>query len=334
MRIGTWLHFLPGTKAEIDETVAGLAARGITTLITSFKNWTGPTFYPSAIAYTEAGFEDGSLYGHMVDCTHAHGIEHEAWTCTFTEAGPSKLIDEHPELRAMATDGEYKAEGNGAGWACPARDATQAYELALCREVLERYPAQDALHLDYIRFSSTDTCYCDACKAEFSECYGFNLLEDVLPGGTEGPAFDAYVRWRCGHITRFVEKAADLAHGLGKRLTAAVFPYYPSIMYDMGQDWAEWCRAGLLDAVYPMNYNWSPLMVGRYTDLAAALLRDTATLHCQGLGLKAAMTAGDVRALAQTALDHGAEGLIFFEARTLLTLPEDTLAPFTDRTRA
>ncbi|MHB9132859.1 MAG: family 10 glycosylhydrolase [Armatimonadota bacterium] len=329
MRLGTWLHFLPGTKEEIDSVVAGLSARGITTLIASFKNWTGPTFYPSDVAYTEPGFEDGGLLAYMIERCHAHGMEFEAWTCTFTEAGPSKLIDEHPACRAMGTEGAYRVEGgNGEGWACPARDLTQDYELAICREMLERYPDVDGLHLDYIRYSSTDTCYCAACQAEFSEQYGFDLLNDVMPGGSEGKAFDAYVRWRCGHIRRFVEKASALTKAHNMRLTAAVFPYYPSIMYDMGQDWVDWCRNGLLDAVYPMNYNWSDVMVGRYTDLATSMLTGANVLHCQGLGLKADMTPADIRNLGQAALNHGAAGLIFFEARTLLAQPEDVLAPF------
>lgn len=330
MRLGTWLHILPGSKAEIDDVVTNAAKRGITTLITMFKSWTGTIYYPSDVAYTESSFEQDDYLGYMIDRCHELGMEFEAWSCVFPEAGPSKLIDEHPELRALCADGsEYRVkDGNGEAWACPARDATQAHELATYKEVLARYPALDGLHLDYIRYSSTDTCYCPACQAEFRERYGFNLLEDVLPGGWEGPAFDAFVRWRCGHIRRFVEQVAAVAHGAGKRLTAAVFPYYPSIMFDMGQDWADWCRAGLLDGVYPMNYNWSPLMVGRYTDLATNLLRETKTQHCQGLGLKDKMTADDVRALGQAALDHGAEGLIFFEAHTLLKLPEDTLKPF------
>jgi uncharacterized lipoprotein YddW (UPF0748 family) len=296
-----------------------------------FKSWTGTIYYPSEVAYTEPGFEQGDLFGHMIDRAHDHGMTFEAWSCVFPEAGPSKLIDTHPACRAVKKDGsEYRVEGNGIAWSCPARDETQAHQLTVFRELVDKYPAVDALHLDYIRYPDTDACYCAACQAEFRDEYGFNLLEDVLPGGWEGPAFDAYVRWRTGHIRRFVESVANLAHGRGKDLTAAVFPYYPSIMYDLGQDWADWCRDGLLDAVYPMNYNWSPLMVGRYTDLAAHLLQPTRTTHCQGLGLKAAMTAGDVRALAQAALDHGAEGIICFEAHTLLALPEETLAPFTE----
>jgi len=329
MRLGTWLHELPTTRTEADTMIERLAAMGITTLIAAFKNWTGPAYYPSEIAYTQPGFADGGLLGHLIDRCHDAGVDFEAWTCTFTEAGPSKLTDAHPECRALNADGtEYRVEYNGGAWACPAQQATQDYELSFCREVLARYPAIDRLHLDYIRYPNAEVCRCAYCQTEFRELYGFDLLTDVMPGGSEGKAFDAFVRWRCGHIKRFVSRAHDLAAAAGKQLTAAVFPYYPSIMYDMGQDWLDWCRDGLLDAAYPMNYNWSDLMVERYTTMHRQLLGQSRVALCEGLGLKDGMSAADVQSLSAAALDHGSDGVIFFECHTLVQLPLDTLAPW------
>lgn len=330
MRIGTWLHHAPKTKAEADRVVTKLAKMGVNCLITSFKNWTGPTFYPSKIAYTEKGFRDASLYGHLIDRCHQEGIEFEAWTCTFPESGRSRLLKEHPECRVTAGDDkEYRVEGNGIAWACPASDVTQEYELALCQEVLELYPQIDGLHLDYIRFPSAEVCRCRHCQQEFKARYGFDLLKD---NGRDGvPSFDAFVRWRCGHIRRFVERAASATRRAGVRLSAAVFPFYPSIMYDLGQDWVDWCRSGLLDAVYPMNYNWSDLMVGRYTQIHASLLAGSATQLCEGLSVQEAMSARTLQQLGRATLDRGSQGLIFFSAPGLLQKPKDALAPFLDR---
>jgi uncharacterized lipoprotein YddW (UPF0748 family) len=329
MRIATWLHHVPATRATTDQIIEGLSKRGINTLIVAFKNWTGPTFYPSAIAHTEEGFTDGGLYGHVVDACHRAGIECEAWICTFPEAGRSRLIEEHPECRVLRADGtEYRIEGgNGVAWACPANDLTQAYEAALCKEVLERYPKLSGLHLDYIRFPSTEACYCKCCQDGFRRQYGMELVGDRSHG--LGPEFDAFVRFRCGHIRRFVEKAHAVSSAAGVRLTAAVFPYYPSIMYDLGQDWADWSRAGIIDALYPMVYNRSDLMVERYTTSMASLLRGTRCSLCTGLGLAPDITADEVRRQARAALDAGSEGLVIFECHQLLALPEDTLAPVT-----
>lgn len=325
MRIGTWLHHPPKTEQEADDMVDALARLGVNCLVASFKNWTGPTFHPSKIAYTEEGFEDAELYGHLIDRCHAEGIEFEAWTCTFPESGRSKLLEEHPECRITNADGtEYRVEGNGIAWACPTSPVTQEYELSLCREVLEMYPKIDALHLDYIRYPAAEVCRCQLCQKEFGDRYGYDLLAD---NGQDGkPSFDAYVRWRCGNIRRFVERAAALTRQKGVRLSAAVFPYYPSVMYDLGQDWVDWCRSGLLDAVYPMNYNWSDLMVGRYTRVHADLLADSATLLCEGL--RANPPDKVLRQLGRAALDHGADGLIFFSAPNLITHGEDVFASF------
>ena len=329
-RLGAWLHFPPKTKPEMDAVVDGLSRRGVNVLIASFKNWTGPTFYPSEFAYAEKGFEDGVMLRYAIDRCHAAGIEFEAWICTFTESGPSRLVDEHPECRAVGRAGaEYRVkDANGESWACPARDRTQDYEAALCREVLARYPGIDGLHLDYIRYSSTDTCYCAACQEEFRTRYDLDLLNDVMPGGSEGKAFDAYVRWRCGHIRRFVSRAKGIADDAGVRLTAAVFPFYPSIMYDMGQDWVDWCESRLLEAVYPMNYNWSALIVGRYTRIHASHLHGVKTQLCEGLNVKGDMTDADLQRLCAAALDAGSAGLIFFSVPGLLQRSESVLKPF------
>ncbi len=325
MRIATWLHHAPKTTAEADKIIGDLAEMGVNCLIMSFKNWTGPTFYPSKRAYAEEGFENPELLGHLIRRCHEEGMEFEAWTCTFPESGRSKLLEEHPECRVMTADGkEYRVEGNGIAWACPASETTREYELALCREVLELYPEIDGLHLDYIRFPSAEVCRCRHCQDEFKERYGFDLLKD---NGRDGVAsFDSFVRWRCGHIRHFVERAASLADSFGVRLTAAVFPFYPSCMYDLGQDWVDWCRSDLLDAVYPMNYNRSALMVGRYTGIHAMLLEDSATLLCEGLGVHG--DAASIRRISEAALNHGSQGLVFFSAPSLLKQPKDLLKPF------
>jgi len=330
-RIGSWLHHTPETPQKADEIVDGLKERGVNVLIASFKNWTGPTFFPSEHAYTEEGFEDGKMLRYTIDKCHDAGIEFEAWTCTFPEAGRSRLIEQHPELRVLCRDGsEYRVEGgDGEAWACPAQDATQDYEYAICREVLEKYPGIDALHLDYIRYPFGDTCYCKACRQEFREKFGYDLLEDAMSSkGREGEGFDAYVRWRCAHITRFVQRAHELTREFNVKLTAAVFPFYPSIMYDIGQNWIDWCEKGILDTAYPMNYNRSDLMVGRYTQMHTALLKGTNTLLCEGLSANGSVA--ELRKRAQAALDNGANGLVFFSAPPLLKLPADVLAPFCD----
>ena len=100
MRLGTWLHLLPGSRAEIDSVVDRLAARGIDTLITMFKSWTGTIYFPSEVAYTEPGFEQDDQFGHLLGRCHELGMASRRGVASFRKPGRrSCVIDEHPHCR-------------------------------------------------------------------------------------------------------------------------------------------------------------------------------------------------------------------------------------------
>lgn len=352
-QMATWMHPAASIR-ENEETIARLAEMGINLVAGIFKSPSGLTRYPSRLADPWKGFDEGwepwspssgsprladpckgfddeTIYGSFIESCHRHGMKFEAWTCVFTEELPtSRFLREHGEYRAVDRSGTANAMG-GEGWACPARPEVQEHELALCREVLQRYPNVDRLHLDYIRYpwSGGSACSCAYCQNEFRSRFGLDLLKDTwLPGAVEGRGFDAFVQWRCGHIERFVRSAREVANQAGVGLTAAVFPYYPSICFDLGQDWAAWCSKGLVDALYIMNYNWSPMMVGKYTSVAQHFLRGLAAPAVQIVQVSSGMRADELRAIAAAALDNGAPGLGFFSSKGLSNLPVDTLKPF------
>ena len=323
-RLGVWIH-LPDKAEDTRPLFEKLAAQGVTTLCINFKGWAGHARFPSEVAEVASGFGDGRRMAEAIAICHALGMEFEAWSCVFTESQGSAIFKRHPECVAQARPGSGPPVEAGALWACPARPESKEYELAICREFLERYPGVDRLHLDYIRYpwSNGTVCFCDYCRSEFSQKFGFDLCADA-----GGPGFDAFVAWRCGHIRDMVARARALTSSAGKGLTAAVFPFYPSILFDLGQDWVEWCQAGLVDAVYPMNYNWSALMVGRYTRVHAPLMKGAKPLLAEGLQVDERMAKETLQALCRAALDAGSQGLMFFTGQMLAKLPEDTLTPF------
>lgn len=325
MYLGTWVH-TPATVDAVDGLVEQLAARGVDTVCAYAKTWTAETNYPSDVAHVREGYEDGRAFARLVDACHERGIACEAWVCCFTEGPRSRLFERHPECRAA--DGRASAVPNeeGAIWPCPARPETRDYLLAICREVLDRYPALDALHLDYIRYpwANAAVCTCGYCQREFRRRFGLDLLADVICNTDERPGFAAFVDWRCGFIRDVVARARSLTRDRGKRLTAAVFPFYPSIVFDLGQDWVAWCRDGLLDGVYPMNYNRHPYLVGQYTAVHTALLAGNDVRLREGLWTRDGMDAEAARDLSRAALRPGVEGLMIFHAEALAALPEDT----------
>ncbi|OPZ23172.1 MAG: hypothetical protein BWZ02_03308 [Lentisphaerae bacterium ADurb.BinA184] len=332
---GAWVH-TPAAPEQTDALIAELAERGIRRVCAIAKGPSGTTFYPSGLAYTEKGYEDAAVYGRLVERCRRAGIAVEVWICTFTEGGRSRFLDEHPECRGRSA-GDSTVREDCEAFVCPAQERVHEHELALCREALGRFPGVARLHLDYIRYpwSNGTVCRCRHCCDEFRRKTGFDLTRDVIEGGDrENPGFEAFVAWRCEHIRRFVERARALAKDCGVGLSAAVFPFYPSIMFDLGQDWVEWCRAGLLDAVYPMTYNSSPLMVGRYTSVHVSLLSGLPVQLCEGLWIRDWMDEARAGHLVHAALDAGAPGIMFFTGQSLARLSPGFLPPLTEGPRA
>ncbi len=333
MRIGAWLS-VTADGGRTNEILEAIAERGVNTVCIMAKDWRGPAHFPSQTAYTSEGFEDPDVLGRAFERAQQLGMEAEAWICTFTEGPRSRLLDEHPECLAESIDSNAVSDEDLNRWPCPAREEVKAYELGICREVLALYPSLNRLHLDYIRYpwSNGQVCACPFCRSQFNDQYGFDLATDVTaPGGITGKGFDAFVRWRCGHIGEVVSRARQIATDAGCELSAAVFPFYPSILFDLGQDWVEWCQGGLLDAVYPMNYNWSANLVGKYTRVHRLFLDGCDTALCEGLLISQGAGVDAARAMAASALEAGSDGLMFFTASALAALPVDTLAPVIGR---
>jgi len=150
-------------------------------------------------------------------------------------------------------------------WACPRRPETQAYELAIYRELIDRYPIQ-GVHLDYIRYAD-GFCYCEVCRESYRQATGLELLERNFAAWQHPRAhdMDAWIDWRCAPVTDFVRQVRHAAVAGGKELSAAVFFYLPGQLLDVGQDWAGWLREGLLDYVMPMNYSLSTRIAAEWT---------------------------------------------------------------------
>jgi len=327
--INVWLH-PPETMNEHDELLEKLAERGVNNVIVNLKGWSGQVKYPSAIAHHTISEEALEIVGLMLEKSQQLAMSFEAWVCTFTESNESNLLKKHPELRAKSWPDEEKSiDEDGAIWPCPASETVKEYQLSICREIIESFPSIDAIHLDYIRYpwSNGKVCSCKSCQKEFKEKYGFDLFKDVITGGGgTGQGFNDFLKWRCGNIRDLVARVRKLTAQTNHKLSAAVFPFYPSIMFDIGQDWIEWCHADLLDTVNVMNYNWSPELVGRYTSLHTHFLGDKKSILMEGIWLHENMTRKDVEQLCAAAMDNGAAGLSFFVGQTLANFPKDILS--------
>lgn len=112
------------------------------------------------------------------------------------------------------------AKGGLTTYLDPSNPSIRAYVL---REIdaLARYPVA-GIHLDFVR-------------------WGDAAVKPPMAAAT---------------ITRFVSEARQHVKR-PKWLTAAVYGHYPSCIKSVGQDWARWVDAGLVDYVVPMDYTSS-----------------------------------------------------------------------------
>lgn len=126
--------------------------------------------------------------------------------------------------------------GEPIDWLCPSHPDNFRLELDSLLEIVRKYEV-DGLHLDYIRYPSSEGCYCDGCRERFSRDTGKavkNWPSDVITGTRR----EEYLNWRCEQITRLVRAVHEQARKLrkGLKLSAAVFSNYPACREQVGQD--------------------------------------------------------------------------------------------------
>jgi len=258
------------------------------------------------------------------------GVELQCWIISLC-CRDEEVQKNHPDWFMISRKGDSSLEKppyvNYYTWLCPTRPEVQEY---MARRVADLADIQGlaGVHLDYIRYPDVilpvgiqpkynlvqdreypefDFCYCPVCREQFRKEAGVDPLELKDPSASE-----AWRKFRWDRVTNLVNNLVKVAHGKGKKLTAAVFPS-PSIARRLvRQDWPSWN----LDAFHPMMYhkyyNQGIDWIGRVTEEGRAALSDRVPLYS---GLAVYMLEPEELARAtQIALDAGASGITLFHA--------------------
>lgn len=147
----------------------------------------------------------------------------------------------------------------------PSHPEVHEHLYSIWMDLLERYDV-DGLHFDYVRFPAPDYDYSRFALERFRRWLAPHL--DSVRRSALDDAYRrdplAYVdalpeRWdefRRQQVTDLVER---IYHGVKKRkprvlISAAVFANAEDAYGRRFQDWREWLRRGILDAVAPMAY--------------------------------------------------------------------------------
>lgn len=205
----------------------------------------------------------------VIPIAHKYGIKVHAWMWTLNRYGDEEA-KKHPEWYSVNRLGmscfDKHPYVDYYQWVCPSIPEVQKHIIFQVKELL-KIKNLDGIHLDYVRYSDAilprglwDKYNLTQDKVYPKWDYGYNKSNiDIFekeygysPLDLENPNFDKnWVSFRLNTVTELVNKIADVVHGKGKKLTAAVFPSPRMAREMVYQAWDEWN----LDAAMPMIYH-------------------------------------------------------------------------------
>ena len=180
------------------------------------------------------------------------------------------------------------------------RDASPL--VAYLEEHVRGHPFAKGINLDKLRYPNTVfqedfPCECEGCQERREPWLGRGTLttDDLRDPSLVHKEIDS----KRNVITNLARRLASVAHGAGLEFSIAARAVYagrdsehaagPTWGYGPalfeGQDWAAWCREGLLDRIHFMNYTVSLERFERLARRHKALLAGTDTILCEGLGI-------------------------------------------------
>lgn len=249
---GAWCHNAAGPAGQDwASAVSQLKRSGFNTLFANHQ-WAGVAYYPSEILpVSRLVTTQGDLLQQCLDACRKEGISLHLWSVLW-------VLDNAPDecVADMEKSGRLIKDRNGktVRWLCPANPLNIDLAVNAAVEVVRKY-AVDGFHLDYIRYPDGDSCYCTNCATRFRKATGrasARWPQDVISGADHA----AFTAWRRDQITVTVSRIRQALKAVRPsiQVSAAVWGNWPGVRDSIGQDWAAWCRNGLLDFVCPMNY--------------------------------------------------------------------------------
>lgn len=290
-----------------------------------------PFFATGGVAYYDSAFlphyEDFPSFGDQIKtCIEAckpKGIGmHVRKLNWFLYHAPKSFIDEMRTQKRTQVD----VNGNSVDWLCPSNPLNRELEKNVMLEIINNYDI-DGIHYDFIRYPDESCCYCDGCRERFQGDTGITVAFWPLDCFS-GVYKDTYRNWRCDQITRLVREMKE-AVGKSKKnikISAAVFPSYPSCKTVVAQDWAMWIEKGYLDFVCPMDYTNSASAFRSYVERQTGYVNGKIPL-CPGVGLSSGasqLSPDGVIAQILIARELGAAGFVIFSYSDYFT---DTILP-------
>jgi uncharacterized lipoprotein YddW (UPF0748 family) len=249
-----WCHSAFGVQGlDWEEAIRRLAAGGFNAIVPNML-WGGSAFYPSKVLPVAASVaEKGDQVAQCLTAARKHGVQVHVWKVNWNLGHyvPADFVERMRKESRVQVSSRGKQEP----WLCPSHPENRELEIASMVEVAEKYEV-DGIHFDYIRYPDGDHCFCDGCRARFSQAAGVTVRDWPREVLADGPYRRQWLDWRRSNINAVVEAVSQQARRVRPqiKISAAVFRNWAVDRDGVGQDWKLWCERGWLDFVCPMDY--------------------------------------------------------------------------------
>ncbi len=253
------------SPADIARVMDNCKGAGFNTVLFQVRG-NGTVCYPSKIEpwADEFGGRDPGFDPLAVACKEAHrrGLSLHAWANVIPgwrgdkpPSNPRQLYNAHPEWFWHDASGRRQP----LGWYSsvnPCYPEVRKYLVSVMHEIVAKYPV-DGLHLDYIRFPNEPNDSSGPNVPDYPRDRRTLALFQRATGKTPEQAPGAWNAWRTESITQVVRDIRGMIRKVDPKvkLTSAVGASPDEAMRNHFQDARTWIAEGLIDAVYPMNYD-------------------------------------------------------------------------------
>jgi len=186
----------------------------------------------------------------------------------------------------------------------------------------------DGIHLDYIRFPTTqvysyDSLTCSAFKNE----YGYSPIEVYHDCGSM--IWCEWIKWNSRQVTLLVSEISRAVKSSGKKLLlgADVFPDLETAKILIAQDWGQWAQSGLVDFICPMTYTNNLELLKEYIQNAKYASQNKCQVY-PGIGVLSAHNKITKELIVKEVLltrELGTKGMVFFSGNSFNKEMRDTL---------
>jgi len=309
-----WEHAGTGAyPGDWDRTMKELKENGFNAVLPNML-WGGLAHYDSKVLPHSKQFEElGDQIEQAVRAGKKYGVQIHVWKVNFNcSRAPKEFTD--AIRQAGRAQVRYDGDDQERVWLCPSHPENRKLECDAMVEVAKNYDV-DGIHFDYIRYPGSEYCYCNGCKERFEKHVGTKITDWPKAARSEQWK-EKYDDWRRDQITALV---ADVHREAKKvkpsiKISAAVFPSYPSCRSGVLQDWPVWVERGYLDFLCPMDYTPNPASFDAYVTNQLKLAAGKIPVY-PGIGATAtgiAMTPDQVATQIMVARKHGTPGFTIF----------------------